>query len=183
MARESLFFDRKHLNKFQGVPVLRENICNSFSKVLPNLIINEITQAQRPFSRSTYISQKAYDHSFPARYSDLPRAAQPKIYEDRISSSLAEANRGRQPNQAGSRTVPTLGRIYDQRQSHSYAEISRANYLNQVPVDLPVSQQSYAKAVNQQNSGSHTSCRQDLMSEMLKQLSQITTTMNTLMSL
>ena len=47
LARESLFFDRKHLNKFQGVPVLRKNICNSFSKVFPNLIINEITQAQR----------------------------------------------------------------------------------------------------------------------------------------
>ena len=182
MARESLFFDRKHLNKFQGVPALRKNICHSFSKVFPNLITNEITQAQRPFNKSTYFSNKACDHSFPARYSDLPRAAQPKIYEDRISSSSVEANRGRQPNQA-SRTVPTPDRIYDQRQLPSYAEVSRANYLNQVPVDLLVPQQSYAKAVTQQNSGSHTSCRQDLMSEMLKQLSQITTTMNTLRSL
>ena len=26
--------------------MLRKNICNSFSKVFPNLIINEITQAQ-----------------------------------------------------------------------------------------------------------------------------------------
>ena len=178
LARESLFFYRKHLNKFQGVPVLRKNICNSFSKVFPNLIINEITQAQRPFNRSTYISHKAYDHSFPARYSDLPRVAQHKIYEDRISSSSAEANRGRQPNQA-SRTVPAQSGIFDLRQLHSYADVSRANYLNQVPVDLPISQQSYAKAVTQQNSGSHTSCRQDLMSEVLKQLSQITTTMNT----
>ena len=143
LARESLFFDRKHLNKFQGVPVLRKNICNSFSKVFPSLIINEITQTQRPLNRSTYISHKTYDHSFPARYSDLPRVAQHKIYEDRILSSSAEANRGRQPDQA-SRTVPTPSRIYDQRRLHSYAEGSRANYLNQVPVDLPISQQSYA---------------------------------------
>ena len=144
LARESLFFDRKHLNKFQGVPVLRKNICNSFSKVFPNLIINEITQAQRPFNRSTYISNKAYDHSFPARYSDLPRVAQHKIYEDRISSSSAEANRGRQPNQA-SRTVPTPSRIHDLRQLNTYPDVSRANYFKQVPVDLPISQQSYAK--------------------------------------
>ena len=150
--------------------------------MFPNLISNEITQAQRPFNRSAYISHKAYDHSFPARYSDLPRIALHNIYEDRISSSSAEANKGRQPNQA-LRTVPTPSRIYDQRQLHSYAEVSRANYLNQVPVDLPISQQSYAKAITQQNSGSHNSCKQDLMSEMLKQLSQITTTMNTLMSL
>ena len=61
--------------------MLRKNICNSFSKVFPNLIINEITQAQRPFNRSTYISHKAYDHSFPARYSDLPRVAQHNIYQ------------------------------------------------------------------------------------------------------
>ena len=142
-----------------------------FQVLFPQKIINNIY---------TY---HIFIYSYIHRYSDLPRVAQHNIYEDRISSSSAEANRGRQPNQA-LRTVPTSSRIYDQRQLHSYAEVSRANYLNQVPVDLPISQQSYAKAVTQQNSGSHNySCKQDLMSEMLKQLSQITTTMNTLMSL
>ena len=100
LARESLFFDRKHLNKFQRVPVLRKNICNSFSKVFPNVVINENTQAQRPFNRSSYFSHKVYDHSFPARYSDLPRVGQSKIHEDRISSSSAEADRGKQPAKA-----------------------------------------------------------------------------------
>ena len=62
-------------------------------------------------------------------------------------------------------------------------KISRTQRVNKVPVDLPVPQQSYAETVTKQSSGSHTSCGQDRMSEMLKQLSQITTTMNTLMSL
>ena len=119
--------------------MLRKNICNGFSKVFLNLIINENTQAQRPLNRSSYFPHKVYDHSFPTRYSDLPRVGQSEIYEDRISSSSAEANRGRQPNQV-SRTVSNPKRINDQRQLQSYVEVSGAIYLNQVRVDLPVPQ-------------------------------------------
>ena len=54
----------------------------------------------------------------------------------------------------GSQTKPQEldpDKIYDQRRLQSYVEISGGNYLNQVPVDLPVSKQSYAKAVTQQS--------------------------------
>ena len=35
LARESLFFDRKHLNNFQGVPVLRKTYVTAFQRCSP----------------------------------------------------------------------------------------------------------------------------------------------------
>ena len=75
---------------------------------------------------SSYFSHKVYDHSFQPDIQIYP-----EIYEDRRSGSSAEAKR-----QAPSKSVPYPDRIYDQRQLHSYAEVSRDDYLNQVPAHL-----------------------------------------------
>ena len=82
--------------------MLRKNICNSFSKVFPNLIINEITQAQRPFNRSTYISHKAYEHSFRADiqiYPELPNIRSMKIGYQAVQLKQTEAGNQTKPQE------------------------------------------------------------------------------------
>ena len=49
LARESFFYDRKHLSKYQGVNVLKRNISSSLVKRLPFIKISESSlQSQRP---------------------------------------------------------------------------------------------------------------------------------------
>ena len=57
LARESFFYDRKHLSKYPGVNVLKRNISSSFVKRLPSIKVNESSlQSQRPnyFSRTPH---------------------------------------------------------------------------------------------------------------------------------
>ena len=41
LAKQSFFFDRKHLNKFRGVAAMRRNISNVFYSLFPGIKINE----------------------------------------------------------------------------------------------------------------------------------------------
>ena len=53
LAKQSFFFDRKHLNKFRGVAAMRRNISKVFSSLFPGMKINENSLQQSGYSTRT----------------------------------------------------------------------------------------------------------------------------------
>ena len=64
LAKQSFFFDRKHLNKFRGVAAMRRNISNVFSSLFPGVKINENSLQQSGYStRTLFPPRERYDNT------------------------------------------------------------------------------------------------------------------------
>ena len=63
LAKQSFFFDRKHLNKFRGVTAMRRNISNVFSSLFPGIKINGNNLQQSGYStRTLFPPRERYDN-------------------------------------------------------------------------------------------------------------------------
>ena len=191
LARESFFYDRKHLSKYQGVNVLKRNISSSLVKRLPFMKINESSlQSQRP----NYFSRTPHGAGVPQnQYSAVRTGAPGQNFRGYGVRSYASANVGED-----NRNLPyrPSGHIEGQYRPVSHMEGPLAVQNENVRPHLiqtqsPPYKSSYADVTSQGKnpfksdviSQGKNPLNQDLMSEMIRQLANMNNTITTLLNI
>ena len=192
LARESFFYDRKHLSKYQGVNVLKSNISSSLVKRLPFIKINESSlQSQRP----NYFSRTPHGAGAPQnQYSAVRTGASGQNFRGYGVRSYARANVVGEDN----RNLPyrPSGHIEGPYRPVSHMEGPLAVQNENVRPHLiqthsPPYKSSYADVTSQGKNSFKSDVisqgkdplNQDLMSEMIRQLANMNNTITTLMNI
>ena len=191
LARESFFYDRKHLSKYQGVNVLKRNISSSLVKQLPFIKISESSlQSQRP----NYFSRTPHGAGVPQnQYSAMRTGAPGQNFRGYGIRSYASGYVGED-----NRNLPhrPSGHIEGSYRPVSHMEGPLAVQNENVRPHLiqthsPPYKSSYADATTQRKnpfksdviSQGKNPFNQDLMSEMIRQLANMNNTITTLMNI
>ena len=165
LAKQSFFFDRKHLNKFRGVAVMRRNISNVFSSLFPGIKINENSLQQSGYSTRTLFPPRE-------RYDNPSNTSRSIVHPSGVPMSTMVP-----PSGVLSPMVPRSGVPNMSPMVNDYNQKATGSYI--------VPDHSYARAVAHGSNGLNKqppyAYDKDLMSEMIKQLTLMNNSINALM--